>query len=112
MGKKRQLKKTAAKLIKLIREVPQVGVDEGHNRESREPIKKRERRLENPWEQAELSLLHGENEVNGKNEEEEEQDPLCTIKVEAEDHGRWEWGVMVAMRMNQRKKIGKKFEIL
>ena len=88
MGKKRQLKKTAAKLIKLIREVPQVVVDEGHNRESREPIKKRERRLENSCEQAELSLLHGENEVNGKNEEEEEQDPLCTIKVEAEDHGR------------------------
>ena len=48
MGKKRQLKKTAAKLIKLIREVPKVGVDKGHNRESREPIKKRERRLENP----------------------------------------------------------------
>ena len=47
----------AAKLIELISEVPQVGVDEGNNRESREPIKKRERMLENPCEQEEFSLL-------------------------------------------------------
>ena len=37
-------------LLELISEVPHVAVDEGHNRESREPIKKRKRRLDIPSE--------------------------------------------------------------